>query len=79
LKSAYGTICRGGVAWLRAVELTRATTHAPATAASVCQEHGISETLYYGWRDKLFEAGLAMLARKEERQGERELRRRCAS
>jgi transposase len=23
----------------------------------VCREHGIAETLYYGWRDKLLEGG----------------------
>ena len=42
----------------------------------VCREHGVSETLYYGWRDKLFEAGREALAGKEERQGERELKKR---
>jgi transposase len=42
----------------------------------VCREHQISDTLYYSWRDKLIEGGLAALAGKEERAGERELRRR---
>jgi transposase-like protein len=42
----------------------------------VCREHQISDTLYYSWRDKLLEGGLEALAGKEERQGERELRRR---
>ena len=42
----------------------------------VCREHGISETLYYGWRDRLFEGGKAALAGKEERSGERELKRK---
>jgi transposase len=41
-----------------------------------CRECGISETLYYGWRDKLFEAARNALAGKQERQGERELKRR---
>ena len=41
----------------------------------VCREHQISNTLYYSWRDKLLEGGLAG---KEERQGERELRRKVA-
>ena len=36
----------------------------------------ISETLY-GWRDQLLEAGRQRLAGKEERQGERELRRKA--
>ena len=44
----------------------------------VCREHEIAETLYYGWRDKLLEGAKAELAGKEERQGERELRRRVA-
>ena len=42
----------------------------------VCREHWISETLYYGWRDKLLETGREALAGKEERQGERELKKR---
>jgi len=45
-------------------------------AREVCREHGISETLYYSWREKLFEGGLAALAGKEERSGEKELRRK---
>ena len=32
----------------------------------------------YGWREKLLEAGREALAGKEERQGERELRRKVA-
>lgn len=44
----------------------------------VCREHQISDTLFYAWRDKLLEGGLEALAGKEERQGERELRRRVA-
>ncbi len=44
----------------------------------VCREHQISDTLYYSWRDKLLEGGLEAPAGKEERQGERELRRRVA-
>ena len=44
----------------------------------VCCEHAISETLYYGWRDQLLEAGRERFAGKEERQGERELRRKVA-
>src|SRR5260370_24757843 len=41
-----------------------------------CREEGIAETLYYGWRDKILEAGREALAGKEERSGERELRRK---
>ena len=44
----------------------------------VCREHQISDTLYYAWRDKVLEGGLEALAGKEERQGERELRRKVA-
>ena len=42
----------------------------------VCREHQISDTLYDGWRDELFEGGRAALAGKEDRDGERELRRK---
>ena len=42
----------------------------------VCREHEISETLYYGWRDKLLEGGREALAGKDERNGEKELRRK---
>ena len=42
----------------------------------VCREHQISETLYYGWRDKLLEGGRSALAGKDDRDGERELRRK---
>jgi transposase len=42
----------------------------------VCREHAISDTLFFSWRDKLLEGGRVALAGKEEREGERELRRR---
>ncbi len=44
----------------------------------VCRDHEIAETLYYGWRVKLLEGGRTALAGKEERTGERELRRKIA-
>jgi transposase-like protein len=44
----------------------------------VCREHEIAEALYYGWRDKLLEGGKAVLAGKEERSGEKQLRRKIA-
>jgi transposase-like protein len=44
----------------------------------VCREHQIAETLFYTWREKLFEGVLAALAGKEERRGERDLRRQIA-
>ena len=42
----------------------------------VCRDHEIAETLYYSWRDKLLEGGRVALAGKEERSGEKELKRR---
>jgi transposase len=48
------------------------------TVKEVCREHQISDTLFYSWRDKLIEGGLVALAGKEERTGERELRRKVA-
>jgi transposase-like protein len=48
------------------------------SARDVCHEHGFSETLDYGWREKLFEGGLEALAGKEERSGVKELRRKIA-
>ena len=44
----------------------------------VCREHGIAETLYYGWRERILEAGRGALAGKAERGVERELRRKVA-
>ena len=44
----------------------------------VCREHEIAETLYQQWREKLLEGGRAALAGRDERQGEKELRRRVA-
>lgn len=44
----------------------------------VCREHEIAETLYYQWRERLLEGGQAALAGKDERQGERELKRKIA-
>ena len=41
----------------------------------VCREHEIAETLYQQWRQKLLEGGRAALAGRDERQGEKELRR----
>lgn len=42
----------------------------------LCRDHEISETLYYSWREKLLAGGREALQGKEERSGERELRRR---
>jgi len=43
---------------------------------AACREHEISDTLFYSWRDKLLEGGREALAGKDERNGERELRRK---
>jgi transposase len=46
------------------------------TVKEVCREHEVSDTLFYSWRDELPEGGREALAGKEERSGERELRRK---
>jgi len=43
---------------------------------TVRREHEISDTLYYQWRDKLYEGGIAALAGKEERGAEKALRKK---
>jgi transposase len=60
------------------IEIVLAGMRGDRTIKEVCRDHQIAETLYYGWRDKLLEGGLAALAGKEERGGERELRRKIA-
>ena len=60
----------------RKLEIVLAGLRGDRSVREVCREHAISETLYYGWRDKLFEAGREALAGKEGRQGERELKKR---
>jgi transposase len=58
------------------VEIVLAGMRGDRSVKEVCREHAISETLYYSWREKLLEGGREALAGKEERSGERELRRR---
>jgi transposase-like protein len=60
------------------IEIVLAGLRGERSVKEVCREHAISETLYYGWREKLLEGGRETLAGKEERAGERELRRRVA-
>jgi len=60
------------------IEIVLAGLRGDRSVKEVCREHAISETLYYGWREKLLEGGRETLAGKEERQGERELRRKVA-
>ena len=58
------------------IEIVLAGLRGDRTVKEVCREHEISDTLCYGWRDKLLEGGREALAGKEERNGEKELRRR---
>jgi transposase-like protein len=58
------------------IEIVLAGLRGDRSVKEVCREHEISETLYYSWREKLIEGGREALAGKEERQGERELRRK---
>jgi len=58
------------------IEIVLAGLRGDRTVKEVCREHEISDTLYYGWRDKLLEGGRDALAGKDERNGEKELRRR---
>jgi transposase-like protein len=58
------------------LEIVVAGMRGDRSVRGVCREHGIAETLYHGWRDKILEAGREALAVKEERSGERELRRK---
>ncbi len=60
------------------LEIVLAGLRGDRSVRDVCREHAVSETLYYGWRDKLLEGGREALAGKQERQGERELRRRVS-
>ena len=58
------------------IEIVLAGLRGDRTVKDVCREHEISDTLFYYWRDKLLEGGREALAGKEERSGERELRRK---
>ena len=58
------------------IEIVLAGLRGDRTVKEVCREHEISEALYYGWRDKLLEGGREALAGKDERNGEKELRRK---
>jgi transposase-like protein len=58
------------------IEMVLAGLRGDRTVKDVCREHEISDTLFYSWRDKLLEGGREALAGKEERSGERELRRK---
>jgi transposase-like protein len=67
---------RGSWTAQQKLEIVLAGMRGDRSVGDVCREHGIAETLYYGWRDRIFEAGRQALAGKDERSGERELRRK---
>jgi transposase len=60
------------------LEIVLAGLRGEVSVKELCRQHAIAETLYYSWREKLLEGGRTALAGKEERRGERELKRRIA-
>ena len=58
------------------IEIVLAGLRGDQSIKEVCREHEIAETLYYNWRDKLLEGGRTALAGKEERSGEKELKKK---
>jgi transposase-like protein len=58
------------------IEIVLAGLRGNRSVREVCREHEIAETLYYNWRDKLLEGGRTALAGKEERTGEKELKKK---
>ena len=58
------------------IEIVLAGLRGDRTVKEVCREHEISDTLYYSWRDKLLQGGREALAGKDDRNGEKELRRK---
>ena len=60
------------------LEIVVAGLRGEVTVKELCRQHELAETLYYTWREKLLEGGRTALSGKEERRGERELRRRIA-
>jgi len=58
------------------LEIVLAGLRGDRSVKEVCREHEISETLFYSWREKRLAGGHEALAGKEERGGERELRRK---
>lgn len=60
------------------IEIVLAGLRGDRSIKEVCREHEIAETLYYNWREKLLEGGKSALAGREERSGEKELKRRIA-
>ena len=48
-------------------EIVLAGLRGDRSVRDVCREHEVSETLYYGWRDKLLEGGTEALRSSRER------------
>src|SRR3974377_1177389 len=49
------------------LEIVLAGLRGDRSVRDVCREHGIAETLYYQWRDRLLEGGKAALASPRDR------------
>jgi transposase len=60
------------------LEIVLAGLRGDVSVKELCRQHEIAETLYYSWRERLLEGGREALAGKQERRGERELKRRIA-
>jgi transposase-like protein len=58
------------------LEIVLAGLRGDVSVKELCRQHEIAETLYYSWREKLLEGGREALSGKQERQGERELKKR---
>jgi transposase len=58
------------------IEIVLAGLRGDRSIKEVWREHEIAEALYYTWRDKLLEGGRSALAGKEERSGEKELKKK---
>ena len=52
------------------LEIVLAGLRGDRSVRDVCREHGIAETLYYQWRDRLLEGGKAALASPRDRSGD---------
>ena len=52
------------------LEIVLAGLRGDRSVRDVCREHGIAETLYYQWRDRLLEGGKAALATSRDRGGD---------
>lgn len=63
-------------------EIVLAGLRGDRSVRDVCREQGISETLYYQWRDRLLEAGKDALRRPNEKRADdhevRDLKKRVA-